>query len=61
MEVLSEGVAAVKSVDPEEKVPNAEVDAVSATEERVVDEVSGWRTKGKSHALRLRRSLRLVP
>ena len=46
MKVLSEGVAAVKSVDPEEKVPNAEVDAVSATEERVVDEVSGIQEGG---------------
>ena len=46
MEALSEGVAAVKSVDPVEKVPNAEVDAVSATEERVVDKVSGLQEGG---------------
>ena len=39
MEVLSEGVAAVESVGPENKVPNAEVGTVSAAEERVVDVV----------------------
>ena len=39
MEALSEGVAAVESVDPEDKMPNAEVETVSAAEERVVDVV----------------------
>ena len=38
---LSEGDAAVKSVDPENKIPNAEVNAVSVTQEQIVDEVSG--------------------
>ena len=39
METLSEGVAAVESVGPEEKMPNAEIGTVSAAEERVVDVV----------------------
>ena len=39
MEALSEGVAAVESVGPEEKMPNAEIGTVSAAEERVVDVV----------------------
>ena len=39
MEALSEGVAAVESVDPEDKMPNAEVGTVPAAEERVVDVV----------------------
>ena len=43
---LSEGDAAVKSVDPEDKIPNAEVNAVSATEEQAVDEVSGIQEVG---------------
>ena len=43
---LSEGDAAVKSVDPEDKIPNVEVNAVSATEEQVVDEVSGIQEVG---------------
>ena len=38
-EALSEGVAAVESVGPEDKMPNAEVRTVSAAEERVVDVV----------------------
>ena len=46
IEALSEGVAAVKSVDPEDKIPNAEVEAVSATEERVVDVVPGIQEGG---------------
>ena len=37
MEALSEGVAAVESVGPEEKMPNVEIGTVSAAEERVVD------------------------
>ena len=39
MEALSEGVAAVESVGPEEKLPNVEIGTVSAAEERVVDMV----------------------
>ena len=39
MEALSEGVAAVESVGPEEKMPNVEIGTVSAAEERVVDVV----------------------
>ena len=39
MEALSEGVAAVESVGPEDKMPNAEIGTVSAAEERVVDVV----------------------
>ena len=39
MEALSEGVAAVESVGPEEKMPNAEIGTVLAAEERVVDVV----------------------
>ena len=39
MGMLSEGVAAVESVGPEEKMPNVEIGIVSATEERVVDVV----------------------
>ena len=39
MEALSEGVAAVESVGPEEKMPNVEIEIVSAAEERVVDVV----------------------
>ena len=39
MEALSEGVAAVESVGPEEKMPNVEIGIVSAAEERVVDVV----------------------
>ena len=39
MKALSEGVAAVESVGPEEKMPNAEIGTVSAAEERVVDVV----------------------
>ena len=46
IEALSEGDAAVKSVDPEDKIPNVEVNAVSATEEQVVDEVSGIQEVG---------------
>ena len=38
-EALSEGVAAVESVGPEDKMPNAEIGTVSAAEERVVDVV----------------------
>ena len=36
----------MKSVDPEDKIPNVEVNAVSATEEQVVDEVSGIQEVG---------------
>ena len=39
MGALSEGVAAVESVGPEEKIPNVEIGTVSAAEERVVDVV----------------------
>ena len=39
MGMLSEGVAAVESVGPEEKMPNVEIGIVSAAEERVVDVV----------------------
>ena len=39
MEALSEGVAAVESVGPEDKMPNVEIGTVSAAEERVVDVV----------------------
>ena len=43
---LSEGDAAVKSVDPEDKIPNAEVNAVSVTKEQMVDEISGSQEVG---------------
>ena len=39
MGALSEGVAAVESVGPEEKIPNVEIGTVSAAEDRVVDVV----------------------
>ena len=39
MGALSEGVAAVESVGPEEKIPKVEIGTVSAAQERVVDVV----------------------
>ena len=43
---LSEGDAAVKSVSPDDKIPNAEAKAVSVTKEQVGDEIAGTQEVG---------------
>ena len=46
IEALSEGDAAVKSVDLEDKIPNAKANAVSVTKEQVGDKISGIQEVG---------------